>query len=326
MTQHAAHPTPEFADIEAALTRLSGRVRNTPVVRDSVFNGIIGCDAWFKCENLQHTGAFKFRGATNAVLRLSEAGNRGDVATHSSGNHGAALSKAAMADGRKAVIVMPDNSVPVKIAAVRDNGGVITFCAPTQKDREAGLNALVKQGLVAIPPYEHADIIAGQGTAALELFQEQDQLDILLAPVGGGGLISGSGIVARHLNSEIRVIAAEPLGAADTAELFHHGKSIPGYHPVTLADGLRAEVGKLTFSIIRNVVDDVLTVTEAGIVKGVELVKEHLGMIIEPSSATVIAAMLEHPGVFEGKRVGVILSGGNIDRALFPQLFGPGDD
>ena len=326
MTGHAEHPIPTFQDIQAASARISDHVRKTPVVFNSDFNQLLGCLAWFKCENLQETGAFKMRGASNAVLKLREAGIGTGVATHSSGNHGAALARAAKADGREAWIVMPNNSVPAKIDAVRSHGGHIVLCAPNQKDREAGLENLVQKGLLAIPPYEHTDIIAGQGTAALELLQEQADLDFLMAPVGGGGLVSGSGLVARHINPNIKVLAIEPAGAADTFQRFHHGIVDPRFRPQTMADGLRAVVGELTFSIIKDVVDDVLTVTEEGITRGVELVSQYLGMVIEPSSATVVAAMLEHPRVFAGKRVGTILSGENIDRALFPQLFAGGND
>lgn len=321
MAVHPEHSIPTFPEIQATSVRISGHVRKTPVVFDPGFNQLLGCNAWFKCENLQTTGAFKLRGATNAVMKLREAGNSRGVATHSSGNHGTALARAAMIDGREAWIVMPDNSVSAKIEAVRSYGGNIIFCAPNQKDREAGLEKLVKQGLIPIPPYEHPDIIAGQGTAALELLQEQPDLDILMTPVGGGGLVSGSALVARQLRPNIRILAIEPAGAADTFQRFHYQTVDAGFSPQTIADGLRAVVGELTFAIIQELVDDVLTVTEEGIVKGVQLVHDFLGMVIEPSSATVVAALLEHPQVFAGKRVGAILSGGNIDKALFPHLF-----
>ncbi len=317
---------PGYQDILVARRRIHGHVINTRIASSLELGKRLSCDAWYKCENLQETGAFKLRGASNAVLRLREQGISQDVATHSSGNHGAALARAAQRDSRKAVIVMPDNSVAEKIASVKSYGAEIVFCEPSHQAREAGLAGLVKRGFIPIPPYDHTDIISGQGTAALELLELHDDLDILITPVGGGGLISGSAIIARHLYSSITILAAEPLGAADTAASFHSGKRVTTWQPDTIADGLRALVGEITFPIIQDLVDDVLTVSEEGIVRGMELVWEHMGMIIEPSSATVIAAMLEHQAVFSGKKVGVILSGGNIDHKLFPQLSGAADD
>ncbi len=311
---------PVYQDIVAAKERIAGQVRNTRVVRDVELNKVLGCDAWLKCENLQETGAFKLRGATNAILCLRERGTRDDVATHSSGNHGAALARAAQSDGRNAHIVMPRNSVASKIEAVRRYGGKVVFCESSQQAREAGLAKLVAQGMIPIPPYDHRDIIAGQGTAALEFLEQRADLDILITPVGGGGLISGSAIVVRHLYPDMTVFAAEPCGAADTAASFRQGVRVFSWQPDTIADGLRALIGEITFPIIREYVDDVLTVSEAGIVRGMELVWQYTRMIIEPSSATVIAAIREHPDSFAGKRVGIILSGGNIDRDQFPQL------
>ena len=320
MNQLTIQQRPVYQDIVAAQVRIAGRVRNTGIVRDIELNKVLGCDAWLKCENLQATGAFKLRGATNAVLCLRERGTGDDVATHSSGNHGAALARAAQSDGRNAHVVMPRNSVASKIEAVRHYGGKVVFCASSQQAREAGLAKLVAQGMIPIPPYDHRDIIAGQGTAALEFLEQRADLDILITPVGGGGLISGSAIVVRHLYPDMTVLAAEPRGAADTAASFRQGVRVSSWQPDTIADGLRALVGEMTFPIIREYVDNVLTVSEAGIVHGMELVWQYTKMIIEPSSATVIAAIREHPDSFAGKRVGIILSGGNIDRDQFPQL------
>ena len=199
MTRLTEQQRPVFLDIVAAKKRIEGQVRNTDVVENIDLNKILGCDALFKCENLQKTGAFKFRGASNAILRLRENGTDGDVATHSSGNHGTSLARAAQSDGRNAHIVMPRNSVASKVEAVRRFGGEIVFCAPNQEAREAGLARLVAEGLIPIPPYDHRDIIAGQGTAALEFLESHPHLDILMTPVGGGGLVSGSAIVVRHL-------------------------------------------------------------------------------------------------------------------------------
>jgi threonine dehydratase len=317
---------PNYQDILMAADRISDHVQNTRIARNLELNALLGCDLWCKCENLQDTGAFKLRGASNAILRLRENGVSEDVATHSSGNHGAALARAAMLDGRNAFVVMPENAVASKAERVKGFGGKVIFCESNQTAREAGLADLVGQGFIPIPPYDHTDIIAGQGTAALELMTVKTDLDILMIPVGGGGLISGSAIIARHLSPAINIIGAEPIGAADTAASFTQGKRVNSWKPETVADGLRALVGEITFPIILDLVDDVLTVSEAGLVQAMHLVFEHLDMIIEPSSAPVIAAILEHPAVFAGKTVGVVLSGGNIDTTLFPDFVKPEDD
>ncbi|NIP16806.1 MAG: pyridoxal-phosphate dependent enzyme [Xanthomonadales bacterium] len=311
---------PDFDDILAARRRIAGRVRVTPVAGDPGLDRALGCRLHCKCENLQATGAFKARGALNAVLSLREAGIGDDVATHSSGNHGAALAFAAHRDGRMAHVVMPDNSVEAKIRNVRENHGEIVFCEPTQDAREAGLARLVAQGLVPVHPYEHPDIICGQGTAAVEFLEERPQLEVLMTPVGGGGLVSGTAIAARQLRPGLDVLGAEPAGAADTAESLRRGARVESWRPDTIADGLRALVGELTFSVISTLVDDVLTVSEDGILEGMKLVRSHLGMLIEPSSATVVAAILEHPAVFAGREVGVIFSGGNVELRDFPGL------
>lgn len=301
----------------AAGRRIKDQVRRTPVVTHETLNEALACEAWCKCENLQDTGSFKLRGASNAVLHLREQGVGADVATHSSGNHGAALARAARQDGRQAFVVMPDNAVPAKIAAVRDQGAEVILCEPTQSAREAGLARLVAQGLVPIPPYDHPDIIAGQGTAALELLGEKSDLEILMTPVGGGGLVSGTAIAAHGLNPHIRVFGAEPEGAADTAASLRQGSRVAEWKPDTIADGLRALVGKLTFQIIQDREVRVLTVSEQGIIDGMELVWDTLEMAIEPSSATVIAAIREHPEHFRGRRVGLVFSGGNVDRSQY---------
>jgi threonine dehydratase len=295
-------------------------VCRTPVVTSGELDRQLGCRIWCKCEHLQETGAFKMRGAANAVLRLREMDIDANVATHSSGNHGAALARAARLDGRLAHVVMPRNAVDAKIEAVRGQGAEVIFCEPTQSAREAGLAELVKQGLVPIPPYDHPDIIAGQGTAVLELLQEVRNLDVLLAPVGGGGLVSGSAIAAHGLDRRIEVIAAEPEGASDTAASMHQGSRVSQWQPDTVADGLRALVGVLNFQIIQAEVSRVLTVSEAGILSAMALAHDCLEMAIEPSSATVFAAIREHPEVFRGRRVGLIISGGNVDRSAYPFL------
>ena len=318
MDYKAADQIPDISDIISAKHRINREIRTTPVLSDPQLNADLGCELWLKCENLQHTGAFKFRGASNAIALLDEAGRQGDVATHSSGNHGAALALAASTHNRRAWVVMPENSVKTKVEAVRRNGGEILFCPPTQPAREKGLADLVAKGCIPIPPYDHGHIICGQGTAVIEMSEQIPGIDIILAPVGGGGLISGSAIAARALISDVNVIGAEPKGAADTALSLSQGKRVDQFPVDTIADGLRAIVGILNFEIIHDNVDKVITVSEAGIVEAMALVWQRFRMLIEPSSATVIAAILASPEDFSGRRVGAIISGGNVDLENLP--------
>ncbi len=318
MNDQFAEQIPVFADILLAKSRINGQIRATPVLSDPQFNEKLGCEIWLKCENLQRTGAFKFRGASNALAVLAENGVEGDVATHSSGNHGAALALAAALQKRRAWVVMPNNSVKTKVEAVRRNGGEIIFCQPTQQDREQGLEILLDKGCIPIPPYEHVDIISGQGTAVVELAEQCPDLDVVLAPVGGGGLICGSAIAARALISDVAVIGAEPEGAADTALSLEQGKRVDHFDVDTIADGLRAIVGGLNFQIIQQTVDRVITVSDARIIEAMALVWQYFRMLIEPSSATVIAAIMASPGDFSGRRVGAIISGGNVDLECLP--------
>lgn len=318
MDNKAADQIPDISDIISAKYRINKEIRTTPVLSDTQLNADLGCELWLKCENLQRTGAFKFRGASNAIALLDEAGRQGDVATHSSGNHGAALALAASTHNRRAWVVMPENSVKTKVEAVRRNGGEILFCPPTQPAREKGLADLVAKGCIPIPPYDHGHIICGQGTAVIEMSEQIPGIDIILAPVGGGGLISGSAIAARALISDVNVIGAEPKGAADTALSLSQGKRVDQFPVDTIADGLRAIVGILNFEIIHDNVDKVITVSEAGIVEAMALVWQRFRMLIEPSSATVIAAILASPEDFSGRRVGAIISGGNVDLENLP--------
>ena len=318
MDNKAADQIPDIADIFAAQQRIYSDIRMTPVLCDPQLSAELGCDLWLKCENLQHTGAFKFRGACNAIALLDETGRHGDVATHSSGNHGAALALAASTRNRRAWVVMPENSVRTKVEAVRRNGGEIVFCAPDQQAREEGLAGLVAKGCIPVPPYDHGHIICGQGTAAIEMSEQIPGLDIIMTPVGGGGLISGSAIAARALIPGIKVIGAEPKGAADTALSLSQGKRVDQFPVETIADGLRAIVGVLNFAIIQDNVDKIITVSEDAIVDAMALVWQRFRMLIEPSSATVIAAITASPGDFSGQRVGVIISGGNVDIESLP--------
>jgi threonine dehydratase len=309
---------PDLADIHLAAARIRDHVRLTPVLNDPELNEALSCKLYCKCENLQRTGAFKFRGASNAVAMLRENDIEGDVATHSSGNHGAALALAARLDGRTAHVVMPDNSVALKIESVREYGGQVYFCEANQEAREQGLARLVDAGKVPIPPYDHADIIAGQGTAALELLQLAPELDLLITPAGGGGLVGGTAIIAAAWGAG--VIAVEPAGAADIVESLARGEAVDSWQPHTIADGLRALVGKRNFAIIRERVDQVLTVSDDDIRQAMALTWQYLRLTVEPSSATVIAAIHNHPEIFAGRKVGAIISGGNVDPEAWSQI------
>jgi len=322
MTRDPELDIPDIADIHLAHARIREQVRLTPVLNDQALDKALGCKLYCKCENLQRSGAFKFRGASNAIARLREDGIECDVATHSSGNHGAALALAARLDGRMAHVVMPEDSSPIKIEAVRGYGGRVHFCAPTHQSRTDGLEKLLGDGVVAVHPYDSADIIAGQGTAALELEQEVPTLEQLITPLGGGGLVSGTAIATQSWG--VGVYCVEPEGAADTVASLQQGKIVDSYEPDTIADGLRAIVGKRNFCVIRNEVKRVLTVSDDDIREAMVLVWYTLKLLIEPSSATVIAAIRNHPEIFGGKMVGAILSGGNIHPTDWIMLTGTG--
>ena len=263
---------PDIEDVHLARARIGAQTRNTPVLHDPGLDKELGCKLFCKCENLQRTGSFKFRGASNAVLRLREEGVEGDVATHSSGNHGAALALAANLDARKAHIVMPRDSVPVKIDSVRRYGGLVHFCDPTHESREQELGKLLGEGIVPIHPYDNADIIAGQGTAALELLQNEPTLELLITPLGGGGLVSGAVIAA--LGPGVQVFAVEPEGAADTVASLELGRRVESWTPDTIADGLRALVGVRNFALISSGVRRVFTVSDAEICRAMLAILE----------------------------------------------------
>jgi threonine dehydratase len=313
---------PDTADIHLAHARIRETVRLTPVLHDPALDEALDCKLFCKCENLQRTGAFKFRGASNAIARLREDGIEGDVATHSSGNHGAALALAASLDGRTAHVVMPDNSSEMKIDAVRSFGGQVHFCAPSNQARADELEKILKKGLIAVHPYDNADIIAGQGTAALELEQEVPSLEQLITPLGGGGLISGTAIATRAWG--VSVFGVEPEGAADTVASLEQGRIVDSYVPDTIADGLRAIVGQRNFQVIRNDVKQVLTVSDDEIRRGMVLFWQKMKILIEPSSATVLAAISKYPELFAGRKVGAIISGGNIHPAEWLRLTNAG--
>jgi threonine dehydratase len=310
---------PTLSDIRAAHKRISPFIHHTPVMTSRQLNTIFGCTLFFKCENFQRVGAFKFRGATNAVMLLSEEQKKRGVVTHSSGNHAAALALAASSNGINAYIVMPDNAPEVKKKAVAGYGASITFCKPTLQSREETCKEIMERNWATlIHPYDNFDIICGQGTASLELLEEIKDLEVIVAPIGGGGLMSGTSTAARGINSKISVIGAEPLNANDAWNSFRTGILTPSVNPSTVADGLLTSLSELTFSIIRKNVDDIFTVTEESIISSMQLIWERMKIVVEPSAATVLAAVRDNPGYFKGKKTGLIISGGNVDVKKLP--------
>jgi len=310
---------PRLAEIRGAAARIRPFAHRTPVVTCAALEEMAGASLFFKCENFQKVGAFKFRGACNAVMSLSDAEAAAGVATHSSGNHAAALALAARARGIAATIVMPRTSRAVKKAAVAGYGAEIIECEPTQAAREAALAELVaRTGATFIHPYNDPRVIAGAATAALELIEEVGELDLLLAPVGGGGLISGSALTVAAVAPATRVIGVEPEGANDAFRSLREGHIVPSLNPQTVADGLLTSLGTLTFAIIRAHVAEIVTVSETAIVAAMRHVWERMKVLIEPSSAVPVAALLEHKLALSGERVGVILSGGNVDLDHLP--------
>ena len=310
---------PSLTDIRAAADRIRRHIHRTPVLSCAGIDRIVGARLFFKCENFQKVGAFKIRGATNAVLSLNERAAAAGVATHSSGNHAAALALAARLRGVPAYVVMPDTAPQVKKDAVAGYGAQITFCAPTLEAREAGLAQIVaKTGATFIPPYNDERIITGQATAALELLADIPDLDLILTPVGGGGLVSGTALTVRGLSPRSQVIAAEPRGADDAYRSFRAGHIIPSVNPQTIADGLLTSLGDKTFAIIRDCVDDIVTVEEADIIRAMQLIWERMKIIVEPSAAVPLGALLGRSVNVRGKRVAIILSGGNVDLARLP--------
>ena len=309
----------DLARVIAASERIAGRVHRTPVLTSQLLDQVTGAKVFFKAEHLQRVGAFKARGATNAVLNLDRDSARAGVATHSSGNHGAALAMAAAARGIAAHIVMPANAPAVKKEAVAAYGGLIVECEPTLAARQATLARVVAAtGAVEIHPYNHPDIIAGQGTAALELLEQVEDLDVVVVPVGGGGLLAGTALAVKGSNPLTEVLAVEPEGADDAFRSFGLGELQPQTNPQTIADGLRTGLGELNFSIIRKQVDTILTVPESRIVEAMRLQWSRMKQVVEPSGAVSFAGLLEHPERFRGRRVGVIISGGNLDLANLP--------
>jgi len=314
-----APDAPTLAEVVAAGERIARHVHFTPVVTCASLDRAAGALLFLKCENLQKVGAFKARGATNAVLSLSDEAVRGGVATHSSGNHGAAVARAAGIRGVPAHIVMPHTAPRIKRAAVVGYGGEITECAPNLVAREATLAEVVdRTGAAFIHPYDDPVVIAGQGTAALELVGQVPDLDAIIVPVGGGGLLGGTCIAVDAAAPEVEIFGAEPTGADDAYRSLRDGRRYPSTEPDTVCDGLLTSLSELTFTIMRDRVAAILIVPDRAIVDAMRLVWERAKLVIEPSAAVAVAAVLEHPVRFTGRRVGVILSGGNVDLDRLP--------
>jgi len=312
-------PNISSQSIREARERIDHMVHRTPVLHSTAINELAGCDLFFKCENFQKVGAFKARGAANAVLKLSKKDRENGVATHSSGNHAAALARTANVAKIPAYIVMPSNAPEVKKRAVKGYGGIVIECEPNLQAREQGLqNVVDKFGATFIPPYDHLDVIEGQATCALEIFDAGYSLDVLLAPVGGGGLLAGTALAASFYSPKTKIIGAEPEGADDARRSFIAGYRIPMEKPNTIADGLLTSLGEINFDIISKNVEDILTVNDAGIIAAMRLIYERMKIVVEPSCAVPLAVVLKNKNLFEGQKVGIILSGGNVDLSKLP--------
>ncbi len=312
-------PVPGIDDVRDAAERIRSYAHLTPVLTSATIDEISGASVYFKCENFQKVGAFKFRGAVNAIFSLSGDAVARGVATHSSGNHAAAVSLAASLRNTTATVVMPENANATKRAAVEGYGGKVVLCEPNQKSREEKLaGILAESGATFIPPYDDYRVIAGQATAALELLEHVPDIDAILAPVGGGGLLAGTALATSGLSPRTRIFGAEPRAADDAYRSLRAGRIQSLNSTNTIADGLRTNVGKLTFPIIQEHVEDIICVTESEIIAAMRLVWERMKIVIEPSAAVPVAALLRSPELFTGKQVGVILSGGNVDLATLP--------
>ena len=310
------------SQIKDAHERIKPYIHCTPILKSTQLNNLLGCELFFKAENLQKVGAFKARGACNAVFSLSDESVPHGVITHSSGNHGAALAWASGLRGLPCTVVMPKNSPQAKIDAVIHYGAELVFCESNMRARESTVTNLINQsGAHLVHPYDEYEVIAGQGTAALELFTQLTYpVDVVMAPIGGGGLLSGSALVAKsdEINYLPHVIGAEPEGAKDAWQGFKSGERISQFSPETIADGLRATVGLRNFKIICNQVDDILLASEERIVEAMKLIWSRLKVVVEPSAAVPLACIMEEPEKFYGQRVAIILTGGNLDLDQLP--------
>jgi len=305
--------------VRQAADRIAPHAHRTPVLRARGIDVLANATLAFKCENFQRAGAFKFRGACNSVWALSAATAARGVVTHSSGNHGAALALAAKTRGIPAHVVVPEDAIASKVAAIRAYGATLHFCAPTLAARdEAAERIRSETGATLVHPFTYPDVIAGQGTAALELLENTGAVDALITPVGGGGLISGCSVAAHSILPNLPIFAAEPEGAADAYESLHRGERVTDIVPRTICDGLRAAIGPIDFELMRAHGVTVLPVSDAETIAAMRFIWERMKMVVEPSSATVLAAVLRYKDLFAGKRVGLILTGGNVDLGQLP--------
>ncbi|MES1941347.1 serine racemase [Salinisphaera sp. T5B8] len=312
---------PDYDDVCRAHRRITPWIHRTPVLTSATFDAMTGATLFFKCENFQKTGAFKSRGAVNAVFGLDETDAKRGVATHSSGNHGMALARAAACRGIACTVVMPETAPRAKVEAVRSYGGEIVFCAPRNTARQQTLDALVAEsGANVVPPYDDARVIAGQGTCAKELLEDVPELDIVIAPIGGGGLIGGTALSTRALSAHTKVYAAEPANADDAYRSVQAGQRLIEDAPDTIADGLKASLGELNWGIVSRDVDTILLAEEDAIIEAMRLIWQRMKIIVEPSCAVPLATILHNREQFADQRVGVILTGGNVDLERLPWL------
>ncbi len=312
---------PTYDEVEAAHGRINPYIHRTPVLSSAYFNERTGAELFFKCENFQKAGAFKVRGASNAVFGLDEERAAKGVATHSSGNHGLSLSYAAGRRGIKATVVMPRTAPEAKKQAVRGYGGTVVECEPSTTSREAVFAEVVAEtGADFVHPYNDPRVIAGQATCSKELIEDRGHLDAVVAPIGGGGMISGSCLTLSHISPGTEIYAAEPKNADDAYRSFKAGHIIADDAPETVADGLKVPLKDLTWHFVSNYVTDILTASEEDIVDVMYLLWQRMKIIVEPSSAVPLAVILKNPEIFTGKRVGVIVTGGNVDLNKLPWM------
>ena len=310
---------PVLQDVQNTSKQITPFVHRTPVLTSQSVNSIIDGEVFFKCENFQKTGSFKMRGASNAVLSLSEEESKRGVVTVSSGNHGAALACAAKLNGMKSHVVTPKNTQQVKIDAMKGYGANLIYCEPSVESRESTfINIQEKTGAIPIHPYNDYRVITGAGTVALEIIDEVKDLDFILVPIGGGGLISGTGVVVSSLRPNTKLLGVEPESADDALRSIKSGEIVPSDYPPTIADGLRSSLGEKTFPMIKKFVSAIHTVSEKEIISSMRFVWERMKIIVEPSSAVTMAAVLNNPASFRGKKTGVIFSGGNINLSHLP--------
>jgi threonine dehydratase len=310
---------PTLSDIKRAHLRIEKYILRTPIMTSQTFDEMSGAEVYFKCENFQKTGSFKIRGASNAIFNLRPEERKTGFATHSSGNHGQAVAFAAQQAGVPAYILMPENAPSVKIDAVRDYQGEVVLCQPNEQDRiKVCDKKIAETGATFVPPFDHYDIVCGQASAAKEFIEEVPELDVIMTPVGGGGLSAGTALAANYISPTCKVYLGEPEEVNDTFRSFKSGKRMPVTTTNTIADGLKVSVGVLNFEIIKEMVEDVFTVTEEEIISAMKIIWERMKIVIEPSCAVPFAVLLKNKEKFQNKKVGIILTGGNVDLKNLP--------